>query len=683
MTSAVKSLLLLFIFLGISSLGLAQTPDPRESFARAYLAYSNGSLAQAKESFQEALEPNFPLTDYSLYYLALISFSEGNLDGARQFLSQLRRSYPQSIWSYPAELQRAKIDLGEKKYTQAIEALRSLRAEKGLRPEIVDEAIFLQAQAQEAAAGSRQAHGLYSELRTLFPRSRWAAPARAALRRLREKYPDEFGLKTTKAIAEEADRLVREGELGEAEGLYRKLLGSNLEPTFRLSVLTKLADLYLSMRKRTEAIPVLEQIARDYPDSSEASKALYQIAQVFWNRHDNGHALDYFKRIMERYPTSPYVGRSRYAAGDIYESFGRRQEAIALYMSVIKNFPNSQVNDDATLRLAWLYYRGGEWEQAYGMFQNLAGYAKDGAVRTVGLYWQGRSAEKLGDTETAVRIYRQIVDGSEESYYQTLALRGLARAGIPVEGPRISTDPATAAVGVDPPIGPGISYHLSRARELSAISLYRLAVAELNEVDRLSKKDARMRPLLMQEYFKNQAYSRSLSLANQLPSSSSDRNLYRFPLAYWEMIQQKAQERELDPYLILALIRQESLFDARARSPATALGLMQLLPSTAGRVARQIGTPPPSNEQLYQPDINLTLGTQYLKDLLQRYSNNWYKAIAAYNAGEAAVDRWEKEILTDDVEEFVERIPYLETRAYVKLVMRNHRIYSRLYDQQK
>jgi len=111
--------------------------------------------------------------------------------------------------------------------------------------------------------------------------------------------------------------------------------------------------------------------------------------------------------------------------------------------------------------------------------------------------------------------------------------------------------------------------------------------------------------------------------------------------------------------------------------------LMQLLPSTAGRVARQIGTPPPSNEQLYQPDINLTLGTQYLKDLLQRYSNNWYKAIAAYNAGEAAVDRWEKEILTDDVEEFVERIPYLETRAYVKLVMRNHRIYSRLYDQQK
>jgi soluble lytic murein transglycosylase len=91
----------------------------------------------------------------------------------------------------------------------------------------------------------------------------------------------------------------------------------------------------------------------------------------------------------------------------------------------------------------------------------------------------------------------------------------------------------------------------------------------------------------------------------------------------------------------------------------------------------------PPNEQLFDPEVNLTLGTQYLKELLERYSNNGFKAIAAYNAGEAAVDRWEREIVTDDIEEFVERIPYLETRGYVKLVMRNHRIYKKLYAQTK
>jgi soluble lytic murein transglycosylase len=209
-----------------------------------------------------------------------------------------------------------------------------------------------------------------------------------------------------------------------------------------------------------------------------------------------------------------------------------------------------------------------------------------------------------------------------------------------------------------------------------------MAVAELDEMGR-AKPPSRLRTLLMREYFRNQAYARSLALANQLPGSNGERNFYRFPLAFWNMVKQHAEERGLDPYLVLALIRQESLFDTRARSSAAALGLMQLLPSTAKRIAKQIGIASPSQENLFEPEVNLALGTQYLKDLLQRYSNNWFKAIAAYNAGESAVDRWEKEIVTDDIEEFVERIPYIETRGYVKLVMRNHRIYKKLYDSSK
>jgi soluble lytic murein transglycosylase len=110
---------------------------------------------------------------------------------------------------------------------------------------------------------------------------------------------------------------------------------------------------------------------------------------------------------------------------------------------------------------------------------------------------------------------------------------------------------------------------------------------------------------------------------------------------------------------------------------------MQLLQPTAARVAKQIGLAVPTPEMLFDPDVNLTLGMQYLKDLLARYSNNRQKAIAAYNAGESAVDRWEKEIPSDDIEEFVERIPYVETRGYVKLVLRNQQIYKSLYEIQK
>src|SRR5262245_51054896 len=205
MIARAKCLLLIFILAAIPFVTFAEAPNPRENFAKAYALYSSGSLAQAKELFQQTLEPDFSLADYSLYYLALISFKEGNHDAARQFLLQLRSRYPQSIWSQPAQLQQAKIDLAEKKYTQANETLRSLRAENDLKPEIIDEAIFLQAQSQEAIADLSQAHGFYSELRTLSPRSRWTAPARAAVKRLREKYPDTFGLNTNKATVDEED----------------------------------------------------------------------------------------------------------------------------------------------------------------------------------------------------------------------------------------------------------------------------------------------------------------------------------------------------------------------------------------------------------------------------------------------------------------------------------------------
>jgi len=674
-------LTLVFVFAAHPCVTEAQETDPRAAFAQAHALYVAGQFSQAKELLLRITDPKYPLADYSLYYLAVISFDEKNWDLSRHYLSQLKRRYLQSIWFHGAELQRAKIDLAEKKYAQAIAALRSLRSTRGGRQEIFQESLHLEAQAWEASGDVNQAYSLYQQLRLSYPHSRWTAAARKEQARLRERFPDLFGFFTPQSLAEEADRLARERAYSEAATLYKKLLSDATDPEFRLWLLVKLAGLYLDQRRRDEAVPLLEQIARDYPETAEAPKATYQIGQILWNRHDNAQAIEYFKRVTERYPASTYVDRAQYASADIYEFFGDKDTAIRLYSELPKRFPHSQVRDDATWRLAWLYYRSGELQSAFSAFGDLAVRDSGNSLRTPALYWQARTAEKSGDLESAKKLLRQIAGGGEESYYQALALRALERLGAPVEEPKASR--VSSGTEADPPLNPEFSFHLRRARELTAMSLNRLAAAELDEANRYSKKQARLRSLLMREYFRAQAYGRSLTVANQLPASNGERNLYRFPLAYWETIQQKAQERELDPFLILALIRQESLFDAQARSPAFALGLMQLLPSTAARVAKQVGLEPPSNEKLFEPEVNLTLGTQYLKDLLLRYSNDWFKAIAAYNAGEAAVDRWGKEIVTDDIEEFVERIPYVETRGYVKLVMRNHRIYKKLYETQR
>ncbi len=666
------------ILIAFPQRGYAQTTAPAEAFAQAYSLYSGGKFADAKELFQRTLDTGFRLADYSLYYLATIAFHETNWDQARRRLAQLKQRFPQSLWSQSAALLNAKIDLAEKKYAQASDALRQLRTAKSVKRDITDEALFRQGQIREAQGEPRRAHALYDELRNGSPPSRWTSAARQAQARLREKYPELFAFHTIQSLADEADRLTRERQAREAEILYKKLLNDVSEPDLRLRFLAKLSALYLSVRNRSEAMPLLEQIAREYPETAEAPKALYQIGNILWNRHDNARALDYFDRVIENHPTSSDAGRARFAAADIHEFFGRKEQAIQLYTSVIERFPKSPVRDDAAWRLAWLYYRDGELVSAAAAFKTLVSQPRSAALATAALYWQARSTEKLGDEKTAKQLYRQVFFDSGESYYQTLAQRSLARLGEPID----EAKPAKpqAAEESNPLVTPAVEVHLTRARELAALSLHQLAVAELDHINGM-KPNGRLRTLLIREYFYNRAYGRSLSLADQAPLSQSERDLYRYPLAFWDLIQQKAQERELDPYLVVALIRQESLFDARARSPAAALGLMQLIPPTAARVARQLGLAVPSQERLFEPEVNLTLGTQYLKDLLERYSNNWHKALAAYNAGEAAVDRWEREIVTDDIEEFVEQIPYVETRGYVKLVLRNHRIYKRLYEQ--
>jgi soluble lytic murein transglycosylase len=667
-----------FIAFGPSAI-LSQEPSPRQSFETAYALYSSGSTSQAKELFQQSLSSHYPLADYALYYLAVIAFQESNWQPARDLLIRLRQDYPQSIWFQRAGLQLIKIDIAEKNYPQAIASLGSLRAETNLKPDIAEEALYLQAASQENQGDVSQAYSLFQELRTIAPHSRWSASARKEIARLREKYPDVFGLTTVTEISDEADRLTREREHGAAEALYKKLLNQDLGPILRLQNLSKLADLYLSIRKRNEAIPVLEEIVHDFPASSETPLALYRIGNIFWNRNDNSQALGYFRRLTKDYPNGPEADRAQFATADILESQGKSNEAIALYRSLPKKFPNSRVRDDAIWRLAWLYYRAGNLTEANGTFKSLATNGKEERYKTAALYWQAKTSQQLRDHHGANRLYQQIFNQGQESYYQALAAQALTRAGMSTA----QTKPVKPAPtnDLDPLAYPEAAFHLVRARELAQLKLHALAVGELDEINRIAQQHPALRPLLVSEYSSNQAFGRSVALANQLPGPAGERLFHRYPLAYWELVQKKAREADIDPYLVVALIRQESLFDNRARSPAAALGLMQLLLSTANRVAKQLGLPAPSNEKLFDPELNLTLGTQYLQSLLRRYSSNWFKAIAAYNAGEAAVDRWEKDIVTDDIEEFVERIPYLETRQYVKLVLRNHRIYKTLYNQ--
>jgi soluble lytic murein transglycosylase-like protein len=147
-----------------------------------------------------------------------------------------------------------------------------------------------------------------------------------------------------------------------------------------------------------------------------------------------------------------------------------------------------------------------------------------------------------------------------------------------------------------------------------------------------------------------------------------------FPRPYEELITATSREHEVDPSLVLALIREESFFRRDARSPANAYGLMQLLQGTARQVANGSGLTVKARD-LYDPEINVRLGLEYLKTLLERYDGRLYLALAAYNAGPHRVDQWRRDFPLADEEEFIEMIPFSETRNYVKNILRNYFFY--------
>lgn len=676
MTKKALPLFLFFLLLLPHPL-FSQEGEPRDLFSQAYALFAKGELAQAEGLFLKTLERGYTLEDYNFYFLGLISFRGEDWPKARRYFSELRKSFPHSVWSDRAGLYLAKISVAEKNYQQAMEELQTLGEQTTPKDGVAEEARYLLGQIHELQGEPSQALSLYQQLRRASPLSSWAAKAKSEVRRIRDERPHLFGLAAPEELLSEGEVLLQERDYEEAERVYRRLLAMVPRGAERPRLLLGLANVYRGARKRAEGIGVLAEIVREYPKSPEAPQALFRLARTYWNRDDNLKALDHFRQLHKSYPKSPFADAAYFASARIYESLGKTYEAIRTYRDIPKRFPTSRWRDEAYWRLAWIHYLRADHGRSFTAFKQLANHKGAERYRTAALYWQARSAQKMGRSKEARQLYLQIAQGDEDSYYVGPAARALERMGITLEE-RKKTD-ANLSEEQEPSLSPRLSFHLARAEELARLSLSELALSELDALRELNGKDPALRLALIRLYASHGAYGRSVALANGFSPQSEELIKYRYPLAYWEAIQKIAAEKEMDPYLILALIRQESVFDPKALSPASAFGLMQLLPSTAGRVAAQLGLPPPQREKLWDADLNLMLGSQYLKDLLKRYSNSLPKAIAAYNAGENAVDRWEQRIFTDDEEEFIELIPYRETRLYVKLVLRNHLNYKRLY----
>jgi soluble lytic murein transglycosylase len=362
------------------------------------------------------------------------------------------------------------------------------------------------------------------------------------------------------------------------------------------------------------------------------------------------------------------------AAGWLYADAlvdaGDDAEARRAFILLARRYPTTVHGERAAFQAALLAFVQRDPGTAATEFDAIADRSVPGAERTAALYWAGRAWEAAGDSLRARSRYRTLIEQYPRSYYVVPAATRLGRVPWP--------QTPTASGGLT-----ALPQALVRAALLDSLGLTAEATGELDAfVDRAGEAPTAIVEAAAALASAGHA-ARSIRLALRAQERATADNpvlpALLFPVFFRELIETEARAASADPLLVAAVIRQESLFDPRARSRADARGLMQVRPATGAGLARTEGFHQWDPVLLYHPEVNLRLGIRYLAGFLQRYPGNSVAALAAYNAGPTAVRRWLNRAGTTDPEILIERIPYVETRDYVRRVLFTAARYRSLY----
>ncbi|MEA2492051.1 MAG: soluble lytic murein transglycosylase [Acidobacteriota bacterium] len=333
--------------------------------------------------------------------------------------------------------------------------------------------------------------------------------------------------------------------------------------------------------------------------------------------------------------------------------------------------------------LGWTYTLQGKYDEALRTYDRYIAAYPDGDWRTNSLFWSAKIHDKAGRTAERDAKARQIIAEYPFSYYAYRAkeLWGLPSVATASTAAFPDLDAELAKVSTDP--------RFVTINELLEIDLNRAATREMKRLAAAYEDNAGVQFLLADVYVRggepfraNSVLQRRFRQFVRHGGSNIPQRFWQilFPLAYWDTIQSEAARRGHDPYLLASIIRQESGFEPTTVSNAGAVGLMQIMPEEASRIGEAGGIGAVTRTDLFDPSKNIAVGAAEYSQKLDRMQGNRVLAIAAYNAGESAVGTWLEKTPVDDIDLFIEAIPYAETRLYVKTVSRNRFEYRRIYE---
>jgi soluble lytic murein transglycosylase len=643
--------------------------DPGQAFVEGYRAYQQADFPVVIGRMQLASAKLPEVADYALFYLASAQAKLNNQAQAADTYRRLFTRYPQSVLADEAEMEYAQLELDAAQAAIARAAAERV-ANRTRDHAIAERAQLIMAQAALAQNDPTTAYHLAQSLREDAPQGAYDAQARALAYKVLARWPDLRG-PSLNYHYEEAQLLVREGQAEAAlkqvrSGLALGVSGSLREELYWLRAQASHGD---------DARAAWEELLAIAPEGKHAAAASNTLAHLYWRTGDTAMARSYFNRVASRYPHSSYAPEASFELGRTYEDDGNWAAARSAYLRLIERYPDSQAGNNGRFRAPFMLYMMGHYAVASGEFA-AARRRASGADAAMFGYWQGRALEQAGRTLEARAVWQGVAQDTRSNYYPWLASR-MARG----ETPRLAAASAPDLKAGVAPISnnSAINFHLTRIAWFRRMELPRLERGELLVVAEAGEPG--LRRFALAEMQASGAWYDAIELSNRMAAqgeiSAATAERIRYPRGYWEQISGAAMRNRLDPWLVAALIRQESLYNPQARSVSDARGLMQLLPSTAAHWAPAAGLSPVALN-LYDPEVSLRIGTTYLKGLMDMFGGNQFRAVAAYNGGEQAVARWVKQYPGDD-DQWVENIGYRETRDYVKKVIGGRREYQLLY----
>jgi len=669
-------------YAGVQAFAVRHAKDDAGSLAWLVIGYAHildHDYAKAIDPLNRAKPQAGDLGDYVNFYLGSAYQQTGRLPEAIATFSVFDKSYPESLLIRDAHIVYANALIADSRAAEAVTLLENDR-----QPIRADLELAL-GRAYEAANQPAKALIIFRNLFYTMPTSWEASQVQGDLTKLTaQTQAPPVGLEARRT---RADLLMKGKQFSDAANEYRNLADA-VTPADRPAVEITLAEALRRAGQAREARRILDQVPSSPPELN--AQRIFNLGEIARSTNDDDAFLRVVDQLRQLAPTSTWLEQALFSAGNIYLLRRDYDRAIDSFRELQQRFPNGGRASYAHWKAAWLSLRLGRTVEAKTGFDNQIALYPTSSEVPAALYWRARLAEEDNDGALARAFYSKLSQRYRNYYYGDLArqrLAGLKGADAPAHYALLDRVPSiNLAEKLNSDVVPSDNLRVQKAELLANGGLLDFAVRELRaaaeqekgnwlavEIARLYEDAGRYDAAI--ETLKHAAPN---YFALDLPSLPRPYWEGLFPKPYWSDLKKYSSSNALDPYLVASLIRQESAFNPNAVSRANAVGLMQLLPKVGKSVAKQEKLKKFNPQQLFTPAVNMQLGTRYFRIMVDKFDSFEY-ALAAYNAGSDRVQDWMGQGKYRDPQEFVESIPFTETREYVQNIMRNANVYRQLY----